>query len=213
MADGKSILIDVSRCTGCRGCQVACKQWNNLEATETVQSGTYQNPPDMDGNTYKVVRFEEGRDEKGKPYWHFFTDMCRHCVDAPCFFSAEEGTALHDEETGAVVFLDNLSIDNLDAVHGACPYSIPKGNEKTGKVVKCTMCLDRQKEGKIPACVQSCPTGCMVYGDRDEILALAEKRVEELKKEFPKAHALNPEEVRVIYILTDDDQKYGNITY
>ena len=61
MSDGKTILVDVSRCTGCRGCQVACKQWNELPATDTVQTGSYQNPPDMNGDTYKIVRFSEGR--------------------------------------------------------------------------------------------------------------------------------------------------------
>ena len=59
MSDGKTILVDVSRCTGCRGCQVACKQWNELPATDTVQTGSYQNPPDMNGDTYKIVRFRE----------------------------------------------------------------------------------------------------------------------------------------------------------
>lgn len=54
MSDGKTILVDVSRCTGCRGCQVACKQWNELPATDTVQTGSYQNPPDMNGDTYKI---------------------------------------------------------------------------------------------------------------------------------------------------------------
>ena len=68
MSDGKTILVDVSRCTGCRGCQVACKQWNELPATDTVQTGSYQNPPDMNGDTYKIVRFSEGRHENGKPY-------------------------------------------------------------------------------------------------------------------------------------------------
>ena len=65
MSDGKTILVDVSRCTGCRGCQVACKQWNELPATDTVQTGSYQNPPDMNGDTYKIVRFREGRRARG----------------------------------------------------------------------------------------------------------------------------------------------------
>ena len=69
--------VDTSRCIKCWACQVACKQWNELPATDTVQTGSYQNPPDMNGDTYKIVRFREGRHENGKPYWNFFTDMCR----------------------------------------------------------------------------------------------------------------------------------------
>ena len=179
MSDGKTILVDVSRCTGCRGCQVACKQWNELPATDTVQTGSYQNPPDMNGDTYKIVRFREGRHENGKPYWNFFTDMCRHCVN------------------------------DFDVLLDACPYRIPRKNEKTGAIVKCTMCIDRISAGGIPACVQSCPTGAMRFGERAAMLELAHKRVEELKKEFPKVHAVDPDDVRVIYVITDDPDKYA----
>ena len=101
--------------------------------------------------------------------------------------------------------------DNYDAAFGACPYAIPHINEKKGLLTKCTMCYDRIEDGKLPACVLSCPTGCMVFGDRDEILEMVEKRVKELKKKYPNAHALHPEEVRVIYILTDTDDKFGTV--
>ena len=209
MSDGKTILVDVSRCTGCRGCQVACKQWNELPATDTVQTGSYQNPPDMNGDTYKIVRFREGRHENGKPYWNFFTDMCRHCVNPPCVLAADEGTMIHDEATGAVVYTEKTAENDFDVLLDACPYRIPRKNEKTGAIVKCTMCIDRISAGGIPACVQSCPTGAMRFGERAAMLELAHKRVEELKKEFPKAHAVDPDDVRVIYVITDDPDKYA----
>jgi len=210
MSDGKSILVDVSRCTGCRGCQVACKQWNNLPATKTEQTGTYQNPPDMNGDTYKTVRFREGNNEKGKPYWNFFSDMCRHCVDPPCLVAQKvEGTMIQDKETGAVYYTGDTAADDFEMAYEVCPYRIPRKNEKTKKIVKCTMCIDRISTGGIPACVMSCPTGTMVYGDRNDILAEAKKRVATLKKKFPKAHAVDAESVRVIYILTDDNDKYA----
>ena len=193
MSDGKTILVDVSRCTGCRGCQVACKQWNELPATDTVQTGSYQNPPDMNGDTYKIVRFREGRHENGKPYWNFFTDMCRHCVNPPCVLAADEGTMIHDEATGAVVYTEKTAENDFDVLLDACPYRIPRKNEKTGAIVKCTMCIDRISAGGIPACVQSCPTGAMRFGERAAMLELAHKRVEELKKEFPKVHAVDPD--------------------
>lgn len=148
MSDGKTILVDVSRCTGCRGCQVACKQWNELPATDTVQTGSYQNPPDMNGDTYKIVRFREGRHENGKPYWNFFTDMCRHCVNPPCVLAADEGTMIHDEATGAVVYTEKTAENDFDVLLDACPYRIPRKNEKTGAIVKCTMCIDRISAGR-----------------------------------------------------------------
>ena len=211
MSNGKSILVDVSRCTGCRGCQIACKQWNELPGTKTVQSGTYQNPPNMGGDTYKVVRFFEGKDENAKTYWRFVSDMCRHCIDAPCAFAVDEGVIV-TKESGAVVFTDKTVVDDYDAVFGACPYAIPHENKKTGLLTKCTMCYDRIEDGKLPACVLSCPTGCMEFGDRDDILKKVEKRVTELKKKYPNAHALHPEDVRVIYILTDADDKFGTVS-
>ena len=63
----------------------------------------------MNGDTYKIVRFREGRHENGKPYWNFFTDMCRHCVNPPCVLAADEGTMIHDEATGAVVYTEKTA--------------------------------------------------------------------------------------------------------
>ncbi len=210
MSNGKSILVDVSRCTGCRGCQVACKQWNNLPATKTIQTGTYQNPPDLNGETYKIVRFAEGRGEDQKPYWNFLSDMCRHCVNPPCIAASNDGDSMiHDEATGAIIYTPKTAEDDYEMALEICPYKIPRKNEKTGALTKCTMCFDRITNGLIPACVLSCPTDAMRFGDRDEILKEVERRVTELKKTYPKAKAIDAADVRVIYILTDDPDKYG----
>ena len=195
MSNGKSIIVDTSRCTGCRGCQVACKQWNGLPASPTTQTGTYQNPPDFNGCTYKVVRFADGRGADGKPYWYFTSDMCRHCV-------------IHDEATGAVVYTAKSKGDDFETAQSVCPYNVPRKNEETGAMVKCTMCIDRISNGMVPACVQACPTGAMVFGDRDEILAEVQRRVNELKKTHPKAQAVDADSVRVIFIVTDDPDRY-----
>ncbi len=209
MSEGKSILVDTSLCTACRGCQVACKQWNKLPAVKTVQTGTYQNPPDFTAETYKVVRFSEGKAE-GKPYWYFFSDMCRHCVDAPCQAAASGDEIAVDEATGAVIY-DPANSEKMDfeTAKSVCPYDIPRQDPKSKKVTKCTMCLDRIQGGRQPACVLSCPTASIVFGDRAEILAMAEKRVAELKKMHPKAQAIDADSVRVIYIVIDDPEKYA----
>jgi len=209
MSNGKSILVDTTLCTACRGCQVACKQWNNLPGTKTKQVGTYQNPQDFSSDTYKVVRFAEGKKEDGKPYWYFFSDMCRHCVQPPCKLSIDmtvKDAVLQDEATGAVVY--NEKTKNMPFKDVLCPYGIPQQNPKTKVLAKCTMCFDRITNGMIPACVKSCPTGSMVFGDRQTILEMSKKRVEELKKTYPKAMALNSDDVRVIFIVTDDPKKY-----
>ena len=208
MSDGKSILVDASRCTGCRGCQVACKQWNELPGTQTKQTGSYQNPPDFAHDTYKVVRFTEGRrDDSREPYWYFFSDMCRHCVNPPCMAANNTNEILHDEPTGAVIYTKATKNIDFNVARDKCPYDVPRQDSASKLITKCTMCLDRIRSGLKPACVTACPTA-MEFGDREDILKLAEERVAELKKTWPKAMAIDEDEVRVIYVVTDDPEKY-----
>ncbi len=208
MATGFSILVDTSRCTGCKACQVACKQWNQLPGTITKNEGTYQNPQDLSVDTWKLVRFADGKNGDGKPYWYFFTDQCRHCLTPGCMAEAEKGEIVQDEKTGAVIFTPKTKDLNFKATLEGCPFNIPRQNPKTKMLQKCTMCIDRIKGNQIPACVKTCPTGTMVFGERDKILAEVKKRVATLKKTFPNAVALNADDVRVIYIVKDDPKKY-----
>ena len=104
MAEGKSILVDTSLCTACRGCQVACKEWNGLPAVKTKQTGSYENPTDLSADTWKIVRFAEGKKADGKPYWNFFSEQCRQCVTPGCMAVAEKDEIVIDEKTGAVVY-------------------------------------------------------------------------------------------------------------
>jgi formate dehydrogenase iron-sulfur subunit len=209
MSNGKSIMVDTSRCTACLGCQIACKQWKGLSGTKTKQTGTYQNPPDLSAQTLKLVRFSEGIKENGKPYWYFFSEQCRHCVEPPCVDAiGDDAAASKDKATGAVLFTDKSKEATFEDVRTACPYNIPRQDEKTKVLVKCNLCIDRITNNRLPSCVLSCPTGAMTFGERDAILDQAKKRVEVLKNTYPKATALNAEDVRVIYIVTDDPKKY-----
>ncbi len=215
MAEGKSILVDTSKCTACRGCQVACKQWNQLQGTETKNLGSHQNPQDLSAQTWKLVRFSEGKNGNGKPFWYFFSEQCRHCLDPGCKAVDEKDAIKVDEKTGAVVYTAATKDLDFKATREGCPFDIPRKDEKTGILFKCSMCFDRISSGdpnlRLPACVKSCPTGAMQFGDRDKILAAAQSRVTELKKTFPKAQALNADDVRVIYIVTDDPAKYWKL--
>ncbi len=208
MADGYSIIMDTSKCTACRGCQVACKQWNQLPGTETKNTGSHENPPELSFDTYKVVRFSEGKNGDGKPYWYFFSEQCRHCLSPGCMAAVEKEEIVQDEKTGAVLFTPKTKDLNFKETLEGCPYNIPRQNPKTKEMAKCTMCFDRITNGKQPSCVTTCPTGALVFGERDKILTAAKSRVDELKKSYPKAEALNADDVRVIYIVTDDSKKY-----
>jgi formate dehydrogenase iron-sulfur subunit len=211
MAD-KSFFIDTTKCTACRGCQVACKQWNRNPGTKTIQRGSHQNPPDLSASTFKLVRFSEIDQPGGEPKWYFFPDQCRHCLSPPCKEVADskvKGAIIHDEATGAVIFNPKVKIkpEDFKEIRGACPYDIPRISG-AGVMAKCTMCIDRIKEGLLPACVKTCPTGAMSFGDRSEILEKAKKRLEEVKTKFKDAMLANPDDVRTIYLLVDDPKKY-----
>jgi formate dehydrogenase iron-sulfur subunit len=213
MAD-KSFFIDTTKCTACRGCQIACKQWNKLPATETHNWGSFQNPPDLSFETFKLVRFTEVV-SGGKLRWYFFPDQCRHCMIPPCKDTAEgyvQGAIIKDDATGAVIYTEKtrqLDFSAFEAVRQSCPYNIPRLDGATGLVAKCTMCIDRVGNGLLPACVKACPTGTMNFGDRSAMVELANKRLAELKKEgYKKAQLLDADSVRVIFLVVDDPLVY-----
>jgi formate dehydrogenase iron-sulfur subunit len=190
---------------------VACKQWNGLPGIKTKQVGTYQNPQDVSAETWKLVRFSEGRKDNGKPYWYFFSEQCRHCLEPPCadiIKGYDAAGVIQDEATGAVLYTPKSKGVPFEEVRGSCPYNVPRQDPKTKVLAKCTLCFDRITNNMPPACVKSCPTGALVFGERKEILDLTAKRVEALKGSFPKVQAVNADEVRVIYIVVDDPKKY-----
>ena len=206
---GKSFFIDTTRCTACRGCQIACKNWNQNGASATKNLGSHQNPPDLDGNTFKLVRFSEVEND-GKPGWYFFTDQCRHCLEPPCKDAAEgyaPESVILDTTTGAVVYTAKMKEAPFDEIRSSCPYDIPRQNAKS-LPVKCTMCIDRISNGLQPACVKVCPTGAMNFGERAEILKMANERLAALKAKYPKAQLLDADQVRTIFLVVDDPKKY-----
>lgn len=210
----KSILVDTTRCTACRGCQLACKDWHNLPAIKTKQTGTHQNPPDLNPCNLKIVRFREHIDDQGIVRWNFFPDQCRHCTNPPCKDVADmvlEGAIIQDRKTGAVLFTEKtaqLSKEDAEAIREVCPYNIPRRDDKTGRLTKCDFCIDRLQAGLLPMCVKTCPTGAMFFGDREEVLDMARKRLAIAKKTFPKAFLADYKDVNVIYLLSEEKEYY-----
>jgi formate dehydrogenase iron-sulfur subunit len=202
-----AIFVDSTVCSGCRACQVACKQWHDLPAEETLNRGTYENPPDLSGTTYKVVRMKEVVAD-GKLRWLYFPEQCRHCIDAPCLEVAAEPAAIYrDDATGAIVYTSGTKELVADEIIEACPYNIPRKGPN-GVLSKCDMCNDRTRNGLQPACVKTCPTGAMNFGPREEMIAKAEKRLAEIQEIHPKAILTHPEEVSVFYLLAHDPFDY-----
>ncbi|MFH1913171.1 MAG: 4Fe-4S dicluster domain-containing protein [Pseudomonadota bacterium] len=205
----KTFFIDLTKCTACRGCQVACKQWKKLPAEKTENWGSRQNPRDLSGITLKLVRFSEVETD-GKLEWLFYPEQCRHCIEPPCIDAMTvPGSIVHDQETGAVVFTSLTAKEpNKESFAANCPYDIPRINEATGMVVKCDMCNDRVKMGMLPACVLTCPTGAMNFGEREDMLELAEKNLEAAQKRYPDAAVIDEFTVRVLYLVQTNPVSY-----
>ena len=204
----KFFLVDTSRCTACRGCQVACKEWKDLPPNNTKQWGSHQNPPDLNAYNFKLVRFSEHLIDN-VVRWYFFPDQCRHCLTPPCQATASAADAIiQDEATGAVIFTEKTKNEDFEAIRESCPYNIPRKDEKTGCIVKCDMCIDRVRAGMLPMCVKSCAMGAMHFGERDEVLKKAEARLVQVKKEFPKAQIVDAPYVSVVFLVLDDPALY-----
>ena len=205
----KAFLIDTSKCIFCKACQVACKQWNELPAERTTNRGSHQNPPDLSAVTWTLVRVKEAT-SNGKVGWLFFKDQCRHCVDPPCLMSASvPGSIYKDKDTGAVVYTEKTKYESFEDI--MCPYNIPRQDPNTGRLFKCTMCIDRVKNGLLPACVKACPTGALQFGDRDEMLALGQQRLKAVKAVHRNAELVDVDEVSAFYLLTEEQDLYGMI--
>lgn len=171
-------LIDVSKCIGCRGCQIACKQWNQLAAGRTSNSGTYQNPPDLQATTWTLVRFQEIVDKSERVKWLFMKDGCMHCTDATCEKMCPAGARVH-LDYGSVARDDGKCIGCQTCVV-ACPFGKPRYSEEENKVYKCGLCPDRVRNDLPPACVKACPTGALKFGNKAAMMDLAYRRVKEL---------------------------------
>ena len=205
---GKAFFIDSTRCTACRGCQIACKQWNQLPATKTINLGSHQNPVDLSAYTWKLIRFHETVGQDGKPKWYFFADQCRHCLDPPCMQAANTpGLIIQDKETGAVIHTVKLSTFDYQDLLDSCPFDIPRVNANNIPG-KCTMCIDRVHNGLLPACVKACPTGAMNFGDRDRMVELATARLKAREKVNPTAQLTGLKDLRVFYLLDSGPEDY-----
>lgn len=161
----KAFLVDTTRCTACRGCQVACKEWHDLPANATKQRGTHQNPPDLNPYNYKIVRFHEHLNAAGDVVWNFFPDQCRHCLTPVCVDVADmavPGAMVKDAKTGAVLATDKsvgLNAEDARAITEACPYNIPRYDAAAKRITKCDMCIDRVEAGLPPCASKPVPPG------------------------------------------------------
>lgn len=185
----KAILIDTTKCIGCRACQVACKSWNDLKGGKATFSETWSNPRFLSSNQYTRIVFREIPRSDGRLEWHFISRRCMHCLDPACV-SACPVAALVKLPSGPVVYDDERCIGCRYCMM-ACPFQIPKFQWESAVplVRKCTFCADRQAMGLAPACSTTCPTGTLLFGERAELLTEAHRRLGlEPKKYYPQVY-------------------------
>src|SRR5215510_6237287 len=211
-------LIDTSKCIGCKACQVACLEWNDLREQVGVNHGVYDNPLDLTPASLTVMRFSEWINPETQDLeWLIRKDGCLHCADPGCLRACPSDGAIVQYTNGIVDFQQDNCIGCQYCVSG-CPFNIPKFNAETKKVHKCTLCSDRVGAGLEPACVKACPTGCLHFGSKDDMKDLAEKRAAQLREHTSHKNAgvYDPSGVggtHVIYVLHDinNPEAYGGL--
>ncbi|MBV8470996.1 MAG: formate dehydrogenase subunit beta [Burkholderiaceae bacterium] len=206
-------LIDVSSCIGCKACQVACMQWNDLRDEIGDTHGTYDNPRDLSAQSWTVMRYAEVEmphaDQGNRLEWLIRKDGCMHCDDPGCLKSCPAPGAIIKYSNGIVDFISEHCIGCGNCVTG-CPFDVPRLSKVDGKAYKCSLCSDRVGVGLEPACVKACPTGAIHFGSKESMLDYGAERVADLNERgFGKAAVYNPEGVggtHVMYVLQHGDQ-------
>ena len=208
-----SKYIDTTTCIGCKACEVACQEWNDLKPVATEQTGTYQTLPTLDAGYWNLIRFNE-RDFDGGLAWLMRKDQCMHCDEPGCLAACPAPGAIVQYENGIVDVNPDQCIGCKYCETG-CPFDVPRFSATTGKMAKCTLCVDRVSVGLEPACVKSCPTGCLHFGTKDDMVALGNIRVGQLKANgFAQATLYDPQGVHGTSVVTilahgDHPEWYG----
>jgi len=212
-------LIDISKCIGCKACQVACAEWNDLHEEIGFNHGAYDNPPDLSANTWTVMRFtevEETGNDGTRLEWLIRKDGCMHCADPGCLEACPAPGAIVQYSNGIVDFHEENCIGCGSCITG-CPFDVPRLSKKDAKAYKCTLCSDRVSAGLEPACIKTCPTGALVFGSKEDMIEHAEGRIADLKERgYQNAGLYDPQGVggtHVMYVLkhADSPQMYAGL--
>ena len=171
-------FTDTTVCIGCKACEVACKQWNQLPDDGFVFSGlSYDNTVQLGASTWRHVAFIEkpGVAEDDPFAWLMMSDVCKHCETAACLEACPTGSIIRTEFD--TVFVQPDVCNGCGYCVSACPFGVIDRREGDGRAWKCTLCYDRLGDALTPACAQACPTESIVFGELSELRTRAEARV------------------------------------
>jgi formate dehydrogenase iron-sulfur subunit len=221
------MFVDTTICTGCKACQVACKEWNGLEGepahfgkkrgvpypvAKNFSGNSYDNTGELSATDWRHVRFiEQFNENRTEARWFFSSDSCKHCNDAGCL-NACPVKAIIRTDMGNVFVQDDVCIGCKYCIP-ACPYGVISFSERTGTVHKCTLCNDRIHNGLGTACAKACPTGSISFGEVEELKKNADARLAQLKSlGHEKANIYGYTEaggLNVFYLFLDSPPVYG----
>jgi formate dehydrogenase iron-sulfur subunit len=209
---------DTTVCIGCKACEVACKQWNQLPADGFDWIGnSYDNTGGLSATSWRHVKFVEQFDGDGVGHpdrWLMMSDVCKHCVAAPCQHACPTGAIIYNEFGN--VYIQPDICNGCAYCIAACPFGVITRATLDGHAHKCTLCFDRQRDGLVPACAKACPTESIQFGPIDELKERARKRVEELHARgvmdaylYGDTPRETYSELNSFYLLVDRPSVYG----
>jgi len=218
MPEPMGFYTDTTVCIGCKACEVACKEWNQLPATNggrnTLSGDSYDNTRRLDGIHWRHVKFvEQFNTDRSQGRWLMMSDVCKHCVRAGCLEVCPTGAIIRTE-FDTVVIQSDVCNGCRDCI-GACPFGVIDINPVSGTAQKCTLCYDRMRAGLEPACSKACPTDSINFGPIRELKRHAEARVEQLHSRGERGAYLYGADDRMLgglnsfYLLVDKPEVYG----
>jgi formate dehydrogenase iron-sulfur subunit len=218
MAEPMGFYTDTTVCIGCKACEVACKEWNQLPSTNggvnTLSGDSYDNTRRLDGIHWRHVKFiEQFEPDRTAGRWLLMSDVCKHCVQAGCLEVCPTGAIIRTE-FDTVVIQSNTCNGCRDCI-GACPFGVIDINPVSNTAQKCTLCYDRLQGGLEPACSKACPTQSIQFGTISDLRGRAQKRVEQLRQAGEeRAYLYGADETMLgglnsFYLLVDRPEAYG----
>ncbi len=207
-------FTDTSICIGCKACEVACKEWNQVPEDGLEFTGfSYDNTQSLSADTWRHVAFVEQTGPAGMR-WLMSSDVCKHCSSAACLEVCPTGAIFRTEFDTVVVQPDVCN--GCGYCVTACPFGVITKREEDGRAWKCTLCYDRLKDDRTPACAQACPTESIQFGELEDLRERAEARVEELREAGEESAQLYLADsgdgiggAGAFFLLLDDPEVYG----
>jgi len=215
--EAMGFFTDTTVCIGCKACEVACKNWNQLPSTHggvsEMSGDSYDNTRKLDGTHWRHVKFIEQFDGPYNGRWLMMSDVCKHCVKAGCIEVCPTGAIIRTE-FDTVVIQSNACNGCRDCI-AACPFGVIYINPVSHTAQKCTLCYDRLQGGMEPACSKACPTKSIQFGTIRELRQRAQTRVEQLHQTGEnRAYLYGADEkmlggLNSFYLLVDKPEVYG----